>query len=95
MKFGLTEIRIEQGVYANGRRAIIAVDTETGERYANITVNLVDAPCTCTQAYINTNNLKYNHYEALKKAGIISREPISYAQSGYYSYPLHQILIEP
>lgn len=85
-------LSIEQGRYSNNRKALILL--EEGEPYADITVNLVNAPCGYNQAYIDVNNLNDALYQALKNQKVISKEPINRQRSGYIKYPLHEILIK-
>lgn len=73
--------------YRNGRLAVMLMCTN-GEPFADLTVNLVDAPCPEGCAYLDTNNFPQGErFVALYRLA----EPTGkYARSGYCTYPLYR-----
>lgn len=77
--------------YGNKRIALSCTDVE-GYPYGVLTTNLVDEVIGNDEAFLDTNNIP-DSVNALKKANVISGDPIRYAQSGYCKYPLYKINI--
>jgi hypothetical protein len=78
----------KKGKYDNENVALLAVDAETGEPYANATVNIKKLPKRL--AALDTNNWP-DVVEVLMKERIITSEKLGYLQSGFYEYPIYQL----
>ena len=80
------------GVYShyvdNETLAVVLVEKDTFEPFADITVNLPISMATKTLAYVDTNNSEW--VEKFLKDNKIAKPTGEYGFSGFCSYPLYE-----
>lgn len=87
-------VRIEASKYANNKTLAIALITEEGEPFCNLTVNIMDsmiwADDTC--AFVDTNNCPWA--EEFIIANELGEPMCVMGASGFCRYPLYRFNIE-
>ena len=81
----------KRGKYYNGNVALMAFDAETGEPYANATVNVDRLPKG--MAALDTENWP-EVVDILKKEGIITGEKLGSVKSGFCEYPIYKLNLD-
>ena len=81
----------KRGKYYNGNVALMAFDAETGEPYANATVNVDRLPKG--MAALDTNNWP-EVVDVLMEEGIITSEQQGSMQSGFCEYPIYKLNLD-
>ena len=82
------KLLFKKGQYYNGNVALMAEDAETGEPYANATVNVKKLPKN--MAALDTNNWP-DVVEVLMKERIITSEKLGSLESGFCEYPVYKL----
>ncbi len=85
------ECEVERTTYANGRTALILVNTKDREEVAVATVNLPDAPLKPGEVFIKDYSENKGMLEALEKAGIVKATGEK-VQSGFVEVPVATVL---
>ncbi len=76
----------------NGRKAILLLEKETDEYFADVTVNLPNEELSENEVIIKDYSENEGMLDTLVSAGIVSK-PIRYVQTGYVSCPVCSLLV--
>lgn len=91
-EYGDYNIALQTSKYDNGNLAVMLIDTETGEDYAVLTVNLGTKLSGENMAYIDTNN--FPEAEQFIKENNLGEPTGITRQSGFCEYPLYNLNLE-
>lgn len=82
-------LTLKTGYYQNKRKALLLVDSKTGEDYMDLTVNLPEDACKFDEVYIDINNPLKNdiNIEDILLDNNILTEKVWNAQSWFLTYP--------
>ena len=86
---------VEKSKYSNGRLALLLIDRDPegyGQRFMNISVNMIDFPCPANHCWIKDYSENAGIKEILLGEGIIAPE-IDVRNTGFVAVTLHEVLI--
>lgn len=93
-KYSQCQAMIEWKRYGNGRIAMVLMNADTGEPEITATVNLVDDDTQPGEVAIKDYSGNEGVLDCLVRQAIVAK-PHRYVVSGYVTFPICRLLVEP